>query len=86
MAICQWCGQEMRERVGCTVAVFDHFEDGIVRDRIRWPATESRWCGDCDCPPGSFHHPGCDMEICPDCGLQALSCGCPVEEDEEAGG
>jgi len=25
-------------------------------------------CGDCGAPKGGYHHPGCDMEVCPRCG------------------
>lgn len=38
-------------------------------------------CGDCGVAPGGFHHPGCDMEDCPACGGQMLSCGCRFDED-----
>jgi hypothetical protein len=31
-------------------------------------------CSSCDAPPGSYHTPGCDVERCPDCGLQHISC------------
>jgi hypothetical protein len=33
-------------------------------------------CGDCAVSEGEFHKPGCDMEICPFCGGQLISCGC----------
>jgi hypothetical protein len=33
-------------------------------------------CPDCNAPVGGLHHPGCDTEICPHCGLQAI--GCPA--------
>ena len=30
-------------------------------------------CHDCGCLQGKFHHPGCDMEICPRCKQQAIN-------------
>ena len=33
-------------------------------------------CHNCHCLPGRFHHPGCDMEVCPRCKQQAIQCNC----------
>ena len=34
------------------------------------------WCGDCNCIEGEIHMDGCDMERCPWCGGQLISCEC----------
>jgi hypothetical protein len=35
-------------------------------------------CHDCNAKPAHKHHPGCDMERCPKCGGQLISCRCPI--------
>ena len=36
-------------------------------------------CGDCGARRGMYHGPQCDLEICPGCKGQRLTCGCPEE-------
>ena len=33
-------------------------------------------CPDCGVGPGEFHKAGCDIEQCPYCGQQLISCRC----------
>jgi len=37
-------------------------------------------CHDYNAPPGSCHHLGCDVERCPQCGGQSISCDCTVAD------
>lgn len=42
-----------------------------------WPSEIP--CHDCSAMEGEFHVPGCDVEQCPLCGGQALSCDCQLQ-------
>lgn len=76
-AICNYCDQEMKEGVACTLDIYNDFSDGEVRERL--PNDSGTMCHDCNAPDGGLHHPGCDAERCPGCGEQAISCECDVE-------
>lgn len=65
------------------------FSDGRSLVRVRYGEEEHDWraecgpCHDCLAVAGEFHVPGCDVEQCPSCGGQAMSCGCRYEGDQE---
>ena len=83
MATCMDCNLEMTTALGCTVAEVTIEGEPHGRDR----STDAR-CGDCGAKCGGFHHLGCDLERCPRCGAQLISCGCwtdglEQQEDED---
>jgi TIR domain len=62
----------------------------LIKDipRIRYgdeagfgPDVADRLCHDCAAKRGEFHVPGCDMERCPECGGQLISCECTYDEE-----
>lgn len=84
MATCQDCTHEMLDSISCTVA--DLVIDGRPYPRRRcasWSRTDRTACGDCGAPHGGFHHLGCDLEDCPRCGQQLISCGCMDADDDD---
>lgn len=84
MAVCSWCAQEMTTAATCTVGAFH--QDGRHLELAPWGAdpgwpTRGQRCGDCGVQPGGHHHPGCDVQRCPVCGRQMITCGCRFDED-----
>lgn len=86
MARCRHCRREMLKAKSCTVNTVKI--DGIDFASLRYG--EGTWrddvpahpCHDCGVHRGGLHHPGCDMEECPKCHGQLISCGCLDDEDE----
>jgi hypothetical protein len=76
MAICTYCDQEMLSGASCTVKVLHRSGVALPLERA------TRRCGDCGVERRGLHHLGCDMQRCPGCGGQLLSCGCVFDEDE----
>jgi hypothetical protein len=80
VAVCEWCHCDMLSADECTKNVTVQFPDGTAALSVPFPDNAIDRCHDCNVKPGANHHPGCDMERCPRCGGQLISCGCLGEE------
>src|SRR5688572_13900076 len=88
MATCDWCNKEMLDDsiISCDGNHAVDFPDGTKLPALPYEneyREEDHHCHDCNVKPGGFHHPGCDMERCPKCKGQLISCGCLDTEDDE---
>jgi len=45
----------------------------VIRDIAHFDEPSGR-CHDCNIKHGGYHHHGCDVERCPICGQQLISC------------
>jgi hypothetical protein len=83
MAICGWCNQEMTKADDCTANRVVEYPDGkkLPASTLHFGEKDER-CHDCGVKNGNYHHPGCDVERCPRCSRQLISCGCLDEEDD----
>lgn len=81
---CPACQQRMRPGYECTRShVVLRLEFGAERQlpRVRYGnerrdfgAGNGLPCPDCKVNAGELHHPGCDVERCPHCGVQSYGC------------
>ncbi len=83
MAICTDCDQEMRTAASCTADALLIRDERFERRRAtRRDCGRDGRCGDCGTEPGGHHHLGCDLEPCPRCRGQLISCGCSWVDDD----
>lgn len=86
MAECQWCKKDMSDPNTVTCGWNTHVEypDGKKLESCTEHFEEpSGRCHDCNIVHGGNHHPGCDVERCPRCDGQLISCGCLDEEADD---
>lgn len=89
MTVCEWCSGEMNTAISCTVSALHRkgrrIELAPYGGEPGWRSTADR-CGDCGVVLGGWHHLGCDLQPCPQCGGQLLSCDCRFDEDDQDAG
>lgn len=83
MAICNWCNGEMKKVDSCVGNDTVEYPDGTELKSTIYNGEYGPRCGDCNVAVGGHHHPGCDIEPCPKCGGQLISCGCLDQEEED---
>jgi hypothetical protein len=82
MANCKFCENDMLKVDECLWNLFVEFPDGekLPSSNYHFDEPDGR-CHDCNIKHGNRHHPGCDVERCPRCDGQLISCGCLDEEE-----
>lgn len=81
MANCEICEKDMLKSEGCSDK--DYIIDGkrfAALPYLNFYLSGGDRCHDCNCADGEFHHTGCDMEECPRCTGQFISCECEISE------
>lgn len=70
------------EKIAAAQIERNYVIDGTVYPRIPFgdereghSVADDEHCHDCAAVNGELHVPGCDVECCPACGGQVLSCG-----------
>jgi ribosomal protein S27E len=74
-SICDYCNKDVYGVEGCSAKYLipKYSNKAYVRSTYHFDEENGR-CNDCNSKHGTFHHPGCDVERCPICGGQFISC------------
>jgi len=59
-----------------TIIELHETESARLRRGDDWPSRDGTFCHDCGIPDGLLHDFGCDVEPCPRCFGQLITCGC----------
>ena len=78
MSKCWDCDKEMMKAKACDKKFATIEIDGKEYQRDTHYFDVNKRCHDCNIvnQDGNLHHYGCDMERCPKCGGQLISCDC----------
>lgn len=79
MVKCKDCNKEMRKVKTCTFQAIQINKEIYERDNKHFDVNKK--CHDCNIEnkKGNYHHFGCDVERCPRCKGQLISCNCKKE-------
>ncbi|KKL97001.1 hypothetical protein LCGC14_1838840 [marine sediment metagenome] len=89
MATCEHCKEDMLKVRSCPTNHHLVDDQGTIWETIPFILFRERegrlsnGCHDCNVQIGARHHHNCDMERCPKCGNQLISCDCvflPVDQ------
>jgi hypothetical protein len=86
MANCEYCGKDMLQVNSCIeieVMVKGKAYKPIPYGQETRVDFKAERCHDFNVEMGGYHHPGCDVEECPVCHGQIISCGCLEGEEED---
>jgi hypothetical protein len=70
-----WPAEVMSAQEATKIELHGREFDRLVRG-VDWPSLGEYPCHDCGIVDGQLHVPGCDMETCPRCFGQLITCGC----------
>lgn len=55
-------------------------DERLLGEGYAWDCLEYEYCDDCGAAIGEYHMPRCDLEVCPICKGQLLSCECQYDK------
>ncbi len=77
------------EKIKAAQELLSYTLDGKSVRRVPYGSEQDDWhadtipCHDCRVLKGEYHVPSCDVEECPVCGGQLMSCDCGFDEREQ---